>query len=232
VAGKSWNGFKWNIDDTSMGQFVLSWHPTTRPEFTGTGFSPRSGPPGTKVTLRGINFTGATSVLFNGVSADFTVTSDLRITTTVPLDATTGPITVVTPAGSVTSANEFKVPAPFVRGDTNADSAIDLSDAIWILGFLFRGSPETLSCEKSADTNDDQKLDLSDAVALLNHLFRGAAAPPPPYPGSAGTRRARWAARRLGLASSVAGPSRPSRWQIPLAETAEREEREVSQSGE
>jgi hypothetical protein len=53
------------------------------------------------------NFTGATSVLFNGASASFTNAAttnlDLRVTAVVPPDATSGPITIMTPHVSVTS---------------------------------------------------------------------------------------------------------------------------------
>src|SRR5579863_4621145 len=61
-----------------------------------TGFTPRSGTPGTGVTLTGCGFTGATSVAFHGVVATFTVNSDTQITTSVPGGALSGPITVTT----------------------------------------------------------------------------------------------------------------------------------------
>ncbi len=69
----------------------------------------------------------------------------------------------------------------FVRGRANADTQIDLSDAVFILGYLFLGSsaPE---CFDAADVNDSGIIDLSGAVHLLNHLFVGGAPPPPPYP--------------------------------------------------
>jgi len=110
VAGKS------EFDPTLAGPFTLRWYPTTPPSFTGTQFSPTSGMPGTTVTLFGTNFTGATSVLFNGTSASFTnaLTNnlDLRITAVVPPDAISGPITIVTPHGNVTSTATFQVRPP------------------------------------------------------------------------------------------------------------------------
>src|SRR3989449_531001 len=50
-----------------------------------TSFTPTSGAVGTSVTISGTNFTGATTVTFNGVSAaPFTVTSAMAIQDTVP----------------------------------------------------------------------------------------------------------------------------------------------------
>jgi IPT/TIG domain-containing protein len=76
-----------------------------------TSFSPGSGPVGTTVTINGTNFGGTTSVSFNGVNAPgFNVNNvGTRITVKVPANATTGRITVTTPAGTATSANNFNV---------------------------------------------------------------------------------------------------------------------------
>lgn len=74
-------------------------------------------------------------------------------------------------------------PPRFRRGDPNGDGAMDLTDAIEILRFLFLGQPPVLDCEKSADTDDSGELDLSDAMGLLEHLFLGRPAPRPPFGG-------------------------------------------------
>jgi subtilisin-like proprotein convertase family protein len=52
------------------------------------------------VVIVGLNFAGATSVKFNGVAATFIVTSPNRITAKVPATATTGALTITTPAGT------------------------------------------------------------------------------------------------------------------------------------
>ena len=83
-----------------------------------TSFSPTSGPVGTTVTINGTNFTGATSVKFNGVTATFIVNSATKITATVPTGATTGRITVTTPGGTATSASDFTVTTAHVRSIT------------------------------------------------------------------------------------------------------------------
>jgi hypothetical protein len=83
-----------------------------------TSFSPTSGPVGASVTINGTNFTGATSVKFNGVTATFIVNSATKITATVPTGATTGRITVTTPGGTATSTSDFTVTTAHLRSIT------------------------------------------------------------------------------------------------------------------
>ena len=76
-----------------------------------TSFTPAHGGVGASVTINGANFTGATKVTFNGTPAPgHVVNSAAKITTTVPLGATTGKIEVTTPAGGTTSAANFTIP--------------------------------------------------------------------------------------------------------------------------
>jgi hypothetical protein len=96
----------------------------TLPAPTITSFSPTSGAAGNSVTVTGTNFTGATSVKFNGTSATFTVTDASHIATSVPSGATTGKISVTTPTGTANSANSFTV---------NATSGLDLTiDGLYV----------------------------------------------------------------------------------------------------
>ena len=57
---------------------------------------------GRTLTVLGKNFTGATSVTFQGVPAKFEVSSTLKLTVTVPAKAKTGSLTVTTPNGTAT----------------------------------------------------------------------------------------------------------------------------------
>ena len=68
---------------------------------------------------------------------------------------------------------------PFERGNANQDTRTDISDAIFLLNYLFRGNaaPE---CRDAADANDDGKNDISDPVRILNFFFRGEETIPPP----------------------------------------------------
>jgi len=107
---------------TSPSDFVVT--ATAAPSID--SFSPTSGPMGSAVTVNGTNFDGATSVKFNGVSTTFSVKSSLKITTTVPSGATTGPISVTTGNGTATSRTAFTVPGtPTVGGFSPSSGPFD-----------------------------------------------------------------------------------------------------------
>jgi len=72
-------------------------------------FVSRGGKVGESGGILGQGFTGTTSVLLNGVPADFTVLSDTYIRATVPPGATSGYVTVTTPSGTLTSNVPFHV---------------------------------------------------------------------------------------------------------------------------
>ena len=75
-----------------------------------SGFSPTSGPVGTRVVITGQSFTGVTRVAFKGFKATgITVDSSTQITATVPSGAKTGKITVTTPGGTAMSSATFTV---------------------------------------------------------------------------------------------------------------------------
>ncbi len=75
-----------------------------------TGFSPESGGTGTEVTVTGSNFVDVLTVTFNGMpAADFTVQDPTVLTATVPADATSGPVSITSSAGSAVSPGAFTV---------------------------------------------------------------------------------------------------------------------------
>jgi len=81
-----------------------------------------------------------------------------------------------------TQAGQAEEGTLFVRGRVNTSDAVaDLSDAVFIFGYVFLGGAAP-PCLDAADVNDDGDLDLSDGVSLLNFVFSGGPAPPPPSP--------------------------------------------------
>ncbi len=93
--GGSYNGTVFGLY-IGLGPFV-----ETRPTY---------GLAGAPVEILGTNLTGATSVTFNGIAAEFTVQSPTLITTTVPSGGTTGEVQVVTPGVTLSSNVPFLVP--------------------------------------------------------------------------------------------------------------------------
>jgi uncharacterized repeat protein (TIGR03803 family) len=71
--------------------------------------NPTSGMVGSAVTILGTDLTNVTNVRFNGIEAKFTIVSASEITATVPKDATTGPVRVITPTGKLQSNVPFRV---------------------------------------------------------------------------------------------------------------------------
>jgi serine protease len=79
------------------------------PAPTISGFSPASGGVGSSVTITGSNFSGATSVKFNGQSASFSVITASQINATVPSCSSSGTVSVTTAGGTATSSTSFSV---------------------------------------------------------------------------------------------------------------------------
>ena len=118
----------------------------------------------------------------------------------------------------------------FLRGDSNTDARVDLSDAIFTLAYLFQGGDAPL-CLDALDSNDSGEVDISDPSHLLRHLFLGAAAPPAPWqecgldPSADGLGCASFPACEV-----VAPPPNPSE-AIALLRTAEDGEVDVMITG-
>lgn len=75
-----------------------------------SSIAPASGQRGATVTVSGTGFSGATAVRFNGAAASYTVSSDSVVEAVAPQNATSGPITVVTPGGTATSSSSYVMP--------------------------------------------------------------------------------------------------------------------------
>src|SRR5262249_45899424 len=102
-----------------------------------TALSPAGGAPGIAVVISGIQLTGATGVKFNGTPASFTLTSSTQIRATVPANAISGPVTVTTPAGTVSRPMAFSV-APRITAWT--PSGAPVGGTVVISGANFSGA--------------------------------------------------------------------------------------------
>jgi hypothetical protein len=83
----------------------------------------------------------------------------------------------------------FPAGPPFIRGDFDRNSQVNITDAVGMADYLFRSGPAP-ECPDAADSNDDGTLDVSDPLFLLIHLFlQGTLPAPSPEPGQDPTNR-------------------------------------------
>ncbi len=69
----------------------------------------------------------------------------------------------------------------FIRSDCNGDLQLDITDDIFLLGYMFIGGKEP-GCHPSCDFTADDVLDLTDVIAGLSFKFLKGNSPPAPYP--------------------------------------------------
>lgn len=75
-----------------------------------SSFNPTSGAVGDNVSITGQNFIAVDSITFNNVKAtQYSVNSTTNIVATVPVGATTGPIRIYTPQGSVATTTDYVI---------------------------------------------------------------------------------------------------------------------------
>jgi hypothetical protein len=65
---------------------------------------------------------------------------------------------------------------PYICGDANGDQGVNVSDAVFIINYVFIGGdpPDPL---ESADANCDGGVNVSDAVYIINYVFIGGTSP-------------------------------------------------------
>jgi hypothetical protein len=70
-----------------------------------------------------------------------------------------------------------------ICGDANGDATVNVSDAVYIINYVFvgGGAPSPLAC---GDANSDGTVNVSDAVYIINYVFVGGGAPGDCNPGS------------------------------------------------
>ena len=72
--------------------------------------------------------------------------------------------------------------ATIVPGDVNEDGAVNLSDPVALLAYLFNSGAVSDAGLLNADVDLSDKVDLADAVYLLDHLFGSPPGPAPLHP--------------------------------------------------
>jgi Dockerin type I domain/Viral BACON domain len=70
-----------------------------------------------------------------------------------------------------------------ICGDANGDLAVNVSDAVWIINYVFVGGDPPIPILACGDANTDAAVNVSDAVWIINYVFVGG---DPPADCSAG----------------------------------------------
>jgi hypothetical protein len=72
--------------------------------------------------------------------------------------------------------HETTAPSGYICGDASGDEAINISDAVFLINYIFKGgpAPDPLC---SGDVNGDGTVNIGDAVYLINYIFKGGPAP-------------------------------------------------------
>ncbi|MEE3200331.1 MAG: hypothetical protein VX254_09905, partial [Planctomycetota bacterium] len=73
----------------------------------------------------------------------------------------------------------------FLRGDSNDDGQIGISDSMRLFSALFLGG-DFPACREAADSNNDSRIDITDGIYVLSYLFLGGDDLPAPGPTSCG----------------------------------------------
>ncbi len=68
----------------------------------------------------------------------------------------------------------------FIRGDSNRDLSLNITDVVLILRFLFAG--EELSCLDPMDIDDNGRIEITDVIVLADLLFGQGIPPALPFP--------------------------------------------------
>jgi trimeric autotransporter adhesin len=133
------------------------------------------------ITITGVNFTDASDVSFNGVTAAYEVNSDTEIIAEVPAGATTGPITVTTIGGTAKSGTfTVIVSAPHISDISPASGQV--LEIVTITGVNFTGASDvsfngaTAAYEINSDTEIIAEVPVGATTGLVTVTTSGGTA--------------------------------------------------------
>ncbi|MEE8143357.1 MAG: hypothetical protein V3T77_09680, partial [Planctomycetota bacterium] len=71
---------------------------------------------------------------------------------------------------------------PFIRGDSDGNTAINLADGLDILLYLYLANDPPIPVPDAGDVNDNGVVEIADVAYLLSYIFQKTVPPPEPFP--------------------------------------------------
>jgi hypothetical protein len=92
-----------------------------------------------------------------------------------PLQSADGSVGLQIPAAS-NSTNDIAYACDYTCGDANSDGNVNVSDAVYIINYVFVGGNPPFPLA-AGDPNGDRSCNVSDAVFIINYIFIGGSDP-------------------------------------------------------
>jgi len=92
----------------------------------------------------------------------------------------TGIVTITVGWGRLNAARAL---AAITRGDADNNGTISISDAVYLISYIFAGGPPPKPAFLNGDSDGSGSNSISDAVYLINYIFAGGPEPPISYTG-------------------------------------------------
>ncbi len=109
---------------------------------------------------------------------DSSNSSDPQFSSVIKVDNFKIQVDTLAGGGALEDPSKPYIPDIFLRGDSNMDGVVDISDVIHQMNYLFLDSQQ-LECPDAGDVNDDGRVDISDPIALLFNRFGDVKIPAP-----------------------------------------------------
>jgi hypothetical protein len=134
------------------------------------------------LTVRGGTLPYSFQIMSGSLPAGLELNTTKGIISGTPVD--TGSVQVSIKATGTTGGSETKLitfriaPGAYLPGDADADGTVTISDAVYLITYIFSSgpAPEPMA---AGDVNADCMDNISDAVYLINYIFGGGPAPLP-----------------------------------------------------
>lgn len=138
-----------------------------------TSFTPTEGPEGTEVTITGTNYTGSSTVDFDGTSASVVFVNATTLIATVPSGATTGTIDVTESSCTESSATDFtstSITGSCYFSDLIMSEIYDAGPGGGALGYVevYNGTGATIDL---SDYRIDRYLNIADVTSSSSYSF-------------------------------------------------------------